>query len=71
MRSRVGLDQSGFRVGSIGGLIMGVIYALAGCGEPKPTEAEQKQCFDAYIEEHRAKYPVETLKKTAALKCYS
>ena len=68
---RAGFAQCAMRFGSSGGLVMGVIYALVGCGEPKPTEAEQKQCFDTYIEEHRAEYPVETLKKTAALKCYS
>ena len=44
---------------------------FVGCAQDEPTEAERKQCFDSYIREHRAEYPVETLEKTAALKCYS
>ena len=45
---------------SIGGLILRAA-----------TDAERKRCFDRYILEHQEEYPVETLKKTAALKCYS
>jgi len=44
---------------------------VSGCAQDEPTEAERKQCFDRYIREHQAEYPVETLEKTAALKCYS
>jgi hypothetical protein len=44
---------------------------LSGCAQDEPTDAERKRCFDLYILEHQAEYPVETLKKTAALKCYS
>ena len=44
---------------------------LSGCAQDEPTDAERKRCFDRYIREHQAEYPVETLKKTAALKCYS
>jgi hypothetical protein len=44
---------------------------LGGCSQDEPTDAERKRCFDRYIREHQEQYPVETLKKTAALKCYS
>ena len=56
-----------------GGSSLGLILALtlSGCAQDEPTDAERKQCFDRYIREHQAEYPVETLKKTAALKCYS
>ena len=52
---------------------MGLILALtlSGCAQDEPTDAERKRCFDRYIREHQAEYPVETLEKTAALKCYS
>ncbi len=52
-------------------LVLGLSVVLISCEDSKLSEVEQKQCFDTYIEEHRAQYPVETLKKTAALKCYS
>ena len=56
-----------------GGLRLGLFLALmfGGCSQDEPTDAERKRCFDRYILEHREEYPVETLKKTAALKCYS
>ncbi len=56
-----------------GGLGVGLFLALmfGGCSQDEPTEAERKRCFDRYILEHQEEYPVETLKKTAALKCYS
>ena len=44
---------------------------LSSCAQDEPTDAERKRCFDQYIREHQAEYPVDTLKKTAALKCYS
>ena len=50
---------------------VGLLLTLSGCAEDGPTDAERKRCFDQYIREHSAEYPVETLKKTAALKCYS
>ena len=55
------------------GLGFGLFLALmfAGCSQDEPTDTERKQCFDRYILEHQEEYPVETLKKTAALKCYS
>ena len=55
------------------GLGLGLFLALmfGGCSQDEPTEAERKRCFDRYILEHQEEYPVETLKKTAALKCYS
>ena len=57
------------RGGSGVGLFLTLV--LAGCSQDDPTDVERKQCFDRYIREHQAEYPVETLKKTAALKCYS
>lgn len=56
-----------------GGSGLGFFLALtlSGCAQDEPTDAERKRCFDRYIREHQAEYPVETLKKTAALKCYS
>ena len=56
-----------------GGLVVGLFLALmfGGCSQNEPTDAERKRCFDRYILEHQEEYPVETLKKTAALKCYS
>ena len=56
-----------------GGLGFGLFLALmcGGCSQDEPTDAERKRCFDQYILEHQEEYPVETLKKTAALKCYS
>ena len=56
-----------------GGSGLGLFLALTlgGCAQDEPTDAERKRCFDRYIREHQAEYPVETLKKTAALKCYS
>ena len=55
------------------GLGFGLFLALmfGGCSPDEPTDAERKRCFDRYILEHQEEYPVETLKKTAALKCYS
>ncbi|MDG2460314.1 MAG: hypothetical protein P8M73_05480 [Luminiphilus sp.] len=50
---------------------VGLLLVLSGCAEDGPTDAERSRCFDQYIREHSAEYPVETLKKTAALKCYS
>ena len=47
------------------------LLLLGACAQDEPTDAQRKQCFDRYIREHQAEYPVETLKKTAALKCYS
>ena len=57
------------RVGFVFGLFLALMFG--GCSQDEPTDAERKQCFDRYILEHQEEYPVETLKKTAALKCYS
>ena len=56
-----------------GGLGFGLLLALmlGSCSQDEPTEAERQRCFDRYIREHQEEYPGETLKKTAALKCYS
>ena len=51
--------------------VAGFLLTLSGCAGDEPSDAERKRCFDQYIREHSAEYPVETLKKTAALKCYS
>ena len=51
--------------------VAGLLLTLSGCAGDEPSDAERKRCFDQYIREHSAEYPVETLKKTAALKCYS
>ena len=53
------------------GLMLIIALTLSGCAQDEPTDTERKRCFDHYIREHQAEYPVETLKKTAALKCYS
>ena len=53
------------------GLSLFLALTLSGCAQDEPTDAERKRCFDSYIREHQAEYPVETLNKTAALKCYS
>ena len=53
------------------GLVLIIALMLSGCAQDEPTDTERKRCFDRYIQEHQAEYPVETLKKTAALKCYS
>ena len=57
----------------LGGSSLALFTALmlSGCAPDEPTDAERKRCFDGYIREHQAEYPVETLEKTAALKCYS
>ena len=55
----------------VSGLGLFLVLMLSGCAQDEPTDAERKRCFDRYIREHQAEYPVETLKKTAALKCYS
>ena len=52
-------------------LVAWFVMTLSGCAGEEPSDAERKRCFDQYIREHSAEYPVETLKKTAALKCYS
>lgn len=51
--------------------VLAIALTLSGCAQDEPTDAERKRCFDRYIREHQGEYPVETLKKTAALKCYS
>ena len=53
------------------GVVLSLALMFGGCSQDEPTDAERKRCFDRYILEHQEEYPVETLKKTAALKCYS
>jgi len=53
------------------GVVLFLALMFGGCSQDEPTDAERKRCFDRYILEHQEEYPVETLKKTAALKCYS
>ena len=44
---------------------------IGGC-EADDTDADESVvCYEQYIEEFSDQYPLETLKKTAALKCYS
>lgn len=62
-------QYAGVRVGPAA--VFAVALTLNACSQDEPTDAERKRCFDSYIREHQAEYPVETLKKTAALKCYS
>lgn len=44
---------------------------VGGCGAEEADLDESDLCYEQYIEEFSGQYPLETLKKTAALKCYS
>jgi hypothetical protein len=44
---------------------------FAGCTADEAEVNKADLCFERYIEEFGGQYPLETLKKTAALKCYS
>lgn len=44
---------------------------VGGCAADDADIDESDLCFEQYIEEFSDQYPLETLKKTAALKCYS
>ena len=47
------------------------LILIAGCAADEAEVNEADLCFERYIEEFGDQYPLETLKKTAALKCYS
>ena len=47
------------------------LILIAGCAADEAEVNEADVCFERYIEEFGDQYPMETLKKTAALKCYS
>ena len=44
---------------------------FGGCVADEADIDESDLCYEQYIEEFGDQYPLETLKKTAALKCYS
>ena len=44
---------------------------IGGCEADDADIDESDVCYEQYIEEFSDQYPLETLKKTAALKCYS
>ena len=44
---------------------------IGGCATDDAEVNESDLCYERYIEEFSDQYPLETLKKTAALKCYS
>ena len=44
---------------------------IGGCEADDADIDEPDVCYEQYIEEFSDQYPLETLKKTAALKCYS
>jgi len=44
---------------------------IGGCEADDADLGESDVCYEQYIEEFSDQYPLETLKKTAALKCYS
>jgi|MDTB01.3.fsa_nt_gb hypothetical protein len=44
---------------------------IGGCAADDTDIDDSDLCYEQYIEEFGDQYPIETLKKTAALKCYS
>lgn len=46
-------------------------FLIGGCVADEAEIDESDLCYEQYIEEFSEQYPLETLKKTAALKCYS
>ena len=52
--------------------IISLIFFLgSGCAEDQKTTEDPDLCFERYIEEYADQYPEATLRKTAALKCFS
>lgn len=52
--------------------IIGVmLFLIGGCTADEAEVDESALCYERYIEEFSEQYPLETLQKTAALKCYS
>ena len=52
-------------------MIVSAGLLIGGCANDDAEVNEPDLCFERYIEEFSDQYPLETLKKTAALKCYS
>lgn len=52
-------------------MIVLLACCIGGCSADDPDIDESDLCYERYIEEFGDQYPLETLKKTAALKCYS
>lgn len=53
-------------------LALSLLMLMFGCESSKSIDTSAKdKCFNEYLAEFRGKYPESTLKKTAALKCYS
>ena len=48
-----------------------MVLLIFGCAADDADIDESDVCYEQYIEEFSDQYPLETLKKTAALKCYS
>ena len=48
-----------------------MVLLIVGCAADDTDKEESDVCYEQYIEEFSDQYPLETLKKTAALKCYS
>ena len=48
-----------------------MLLLVGGCVADEADMDESELCYEQYIEEFSDQYPLETLKKTAALKCYS
>ena len=48
-----------------------MVLLVGGCVADEADIDESDVCYEQYIEEFSDQYPLETLKKTAALKCYS
>ena len=52
-------------------MIACIVLLVGGCAADNADIDESDLCYEQYIEEFSDQYPLETLKKTAALKCYS
>jgi|GEM_PF-1452743 len=52
-------------------MIACMVLLIVGCAADDADIDESDLCYEQYIEEFSDQYPLETLKKTAALKCYS
>lgn len=51
-------------------LVFLLLGCAVGCQDSGLSVEEKDACFEEYIEEFKGLYPEETLRKTAALKCY-
>ena len=52
-------------------IIVLMSFLIGGCQADDVETDESDVCYEQYVEEFSDQYPLETLKKTAALKCYS